>query len=385
MAEIEATVNNLQTQLTAVQAAIEGNSQISMFKPRPFSGALHEDVNEWTAKFDRFAKFYNWGNAKKLGAMVLLFEGPALSWFQTLPEETTNNFPSLVDALKTRFGATNIDFILRQELYARKQGPVEPLACYTEDIIKRCQRLSISENELMNIFINGLNSELKSHVILNQPKSFSEAENLARLRDAVSKSSGVNSLPVTGPTVQDQRIKQLEGQVNLLLSLTSERQHSTQQSVHAISPGLIPQAPPICHELSELQQVKTELIAALQDVKRNQVPQRQGQAYQNVRSPGDPRGRNLRTTDGQPVCNFCQRIGHVARYCDERHNQNNQHQPRFQQRSQVPYRFASNMQTRFRPTVGGNSQSSFQRNQGREFYYPQQQNLNGEGPSQWGN
>ena len=72
-----------------------------MFKPRPFSGALHEDVNEWTAKFDCFAKVYKWGNAKKLGAMVLLFEGPALSWFQTLLEEMTNNFPSMFDALKT--------------------------------------------------------------------------------------------------------------------------------------------------------------------------------------------------------------------------------------------------------------------------------------------
>ena len=242
----------------------------------------------------------------------------------------TNNVPSLVDALKTRFGATNIDFILRQELYARKQGHAEPLACYMEDIIKRCQRLSISENELMNIFINELNSDLKSHVILNQPKSFSEAENFARLRDAVSKSSRVNTLPITGPTVQDQRIKQVEGQVNLLVFLTSERQHSTQQFVHAISPGLIPQAPPLSQELSEVQKVKTELIAALQDVKRNQVPQRQGKAHQTVWSSGDPRGRTLQTTDGQPVCNFCQRIGHVVRYCIECHSQNNQHQPRFQ-------------------------------------------------------
>ena len=86
MAEFEATVNDLRTQLTAVQAAIEGNSQASMFKPRPFTGALSEDVNEWLAKFERFARFYSWGNAKKLGAMVLLFECSALSWFQTLPD-----------------------------------------------------------------------------------------------------------------------------------------------------------------------------------------------------------------------------------------------------------------------------------------------------------
>ena len=47
---------------------------------------------------------------------MLLFEGLALSWFQTLPEEATNNFNDVVEALKGRFGASNMDFILRQEL-----------------------------------------------------------------------------------------------------------------------------------------------------------------------------------------------------------------------------------------------------------------------------
>ena len=55
MAEITATVNNPQTQLTAVPAAFEFNSQISMFTPGPLSGILHQDVNEWIAKFERFA------------------------------------------------------------------------------------------------------------------------------------------------------------------------------------------------------------------------------------------------------------------------------------------------------------------------------------------
>ena len=91
MAEIEATVNNLQTQLTAVQAAIEGSSQASIFKPRPFTGALNEDINEWLAKFDRFAKFYNWGAAKKLGVgysslRALLYRGfkPSLRKYRTI-------------------------------------------------------------------------------------------------------------------------------------------------------------------------------------------------------------------------------------------------------------------------------------------------------------
>ena len=67
--QLRITVDNLQTQLSAVQAAIDGNTNSSLFKQPPFNGLPNEDVNEWLAKFDRLSKFYSWSNAKKLGAL----------------------------------------------------------------------------------------------------------------------------------------------------------------------------------------------------------------------------------------------------------------------------------------------------------------------------
>ena len=214
-ATFAATINDLQNQMTAVQAALEGNNQVTVFKPRPFNGLPNEDLNEWLMKFERFAKFYNWSNAKKLGAISLLLDGPALAWLHTQNPDTVNNYNNLVETLKSRFGAQNLYFLFRKELYSRKQGPLEPLSLYTADIIKMCQQLSISDKDMMNIFINGLSSEIKNYVILNQPDSFEKAESLARLRDAVIKNTPDmrNSSPF-----QDQRIKELEGQVNLLMS-----------------------------------------------------------------------------------------------------------------------------------------------------------------------
>ena len=221
--EMHVTVNALQTQMTAVQAALEGTGQASLFKPRPFSGLPIEDINEWLMKFERFAKFYSWSNAKKLGAMILLLDGPALAWFHTQTAATVATFESLTDALRARFGAQNLEFIFRQELYSRKQGRNEPLSNYTADIIKKCQRLGIADKDMMNIFINGLADEIKNHVILNQPDTFTKAENLARLRDAVTKSSSVHgSLIVARDISQENRIKELEGQVNLLVSMASQ-------------------------------------------------------------------------------------------------------------------------------------------------------------------
>ena len=39
-------VHELQNQMSAMQAALEGNSQASLFKPKIFNGFPSEDVNE---------------------------------------------------------------------------------------------------------------------------------------------------------------------------------------------------------------------------------------------------------------------------------------------------------------------------------------------------
>ena len=270
---IEATATELQTQLTAVQAAIEGSGQSGLFKPRSFTGLPNEDIKEWLEKFDRFARFYNWTNAKKLCAIALLLDGPALAWYHTQTAETVGNFTNLTDGLKNRFGAQNLEFLLRQELFSRKQGPNEQLSVYTEDIIKKSQRLGLSDKDMMNIFINGLTNEIKTHVILSQPDTFTKAENLARLRDAVMKISGVSGSVVVAQNLsQEAKIKELEGQVNLLISLASQKKDlsANPKPVQAMSQFYSDQAqsqeshfqPKTSN--SDLTSMKNEILAAIE-------------------------------------------------------------------------------------------------------------------------
>ena len=53
--DMQATVNELQNQMTAVHAALEGKGQAGLFKPRSFSGLPIEKVHEWLLKFDQYA------------------------------------------------------------------------------------------------------------------------------------------------------------------------------------------------------------------------------------------------------------------------------------------------------------------------------------------
>ena len=104
---METRFDDMENQMMNVQAALEGNSQSGLFKQPTFTGMRNEDINQWLAKFERLAKFYNWNEAKKLNALIFNLGGPALAWFETLSEEEKSNFKAVVLGLKNRFGATN--------------------------------------------------------------------------------------------------------------------------------------------------------------------------------------------------------------------------------------------------------------------------------------
>ena len=63
---------------------------------------------------------------------------------------------------------------------------------YIHDILRRTQKLDLSDEESMSIFIAGLRDDLRKHVILNHPTSFDMASNLAYEKYLVENSFSEN-------------------------------------------------------------------------------------------------------------------------------------------------------------------------------------------------
>ena len=101
--------------------------------------------------------------------LLLLFSSKDLHRPGSIPDATKNSCDALLTAMRERFASPNVQFLQGQELSDRKQGNGESFSTYTECIIRRCNRLGINDTDRMNYFISGLNSELKSRVILNRP------------------------------------------------------------------------------------------------------------------------------------------------------------------------------------------------------------------------
>ena len=98
--------------------------------------------------------------------------------------------------------------------------------------------LNISDNDMLSIYINGLVGDIKTHLILNQPETLAKAENLARLREAVMSNDSLTNARTS--ISQDHRIKELEGQVDSLVSLATKSKPNPNfqaSNVNAISPN----------------------------------------------------------------------------------------------------------------------------------------------------
>ena len=88
----------------------------------------------------------------------------------------------------------------------------------------------------------------------------------------------------------------------------SATNNTVSASMHAINPH------------ADLQNFKNDIIAAIKIRLRDAHRSSQSSNQTKFRPPGARvRGRNLRTTDGCPICNICNQVGHIARYCWENH------------------------------------------------------------------
>ena len=141
-----------------------------------------------------------------------------MAWFQTLLDETRNSYNDLITALRQRFASPSIQFLQRQEL--NDQNKV------TANVIRRCNRLGINDTNRTNCFISDLNNELKPHVILNRPETFEDAESLARLKDAVNRST--NAVKLGSKNSNNKLINQLH---DLLNDKNKPTTHQKEQAV----------------------------------------------------------------------------------------------------------------------------------------------------------
>ena len=324
--------------------AREGNwRNSSCAKIENFSGQ-GQDITTWLEQFDQFSDFNGWGDKRKANGLPLFLSGMARTFYATLPEDVKGEFRASADHLVKRFGATQLEFLERQELSARAQKTGETLDSYIEAIQSKSNRLKLSENERLQVFVQNLLPHLREYVILGNPKTYDEAERLARLKDSLHPpptQKGIDNdtlkllqelvnskkMPAVAATEpnnfrkhEDFNAESVQGAISDLynkinnLQATARNQNYSSQGPQTFDGTY--QQHSSWYEPSgyygEHQQVPGQDRRSLWKSGSFRTPNRFNYSR---RGAGRGNSSGFRTRDGQVICSTCEGVGHYARSC----------------------------------------------------------------------
>ncbi len=264
---------------------------------------------------------------------MMFLGGSALRICQRQTPEVRENLEALQHALRQAYVSPHRQFLRRQELNNRTQGPLESLESYLDDVDTRAARLQLSDAESMQCFVQGLRQDLKEHVILQLPETYAAAVDAARLKNS------------------------------LLRSPTSHLADQASRALATLDLGASARTP------TSSSSPDSQYVTRQEFMKWQNQLQSAPQNYSPVGPTSPPLNsynlRNRRTTDGRPICNNCNRVGHVASRCFA----NSSRQPFLPNRSNMPQFGYSQRQSPY------NQRNAFSYRQ--QQYQPRQYNYQG--------
>ena len=128
-----------------------------------FKGDNAQNVDTWLSMYKQYCSFDDLSDKKSADSFPFHFEGHVKIWYDTIPDSQKANFDNLITLFKNRFKDKQqlLDFTILQT----HQGRNESVLDYLSRLYQRATNRNISDEILLAVATNGLNSELKTIVL----------------------------------------------------------------------------------------------------------------------------------------------------------------------------------------------------------------------------
>ena len=256
--------------------------------PTKFFGEPGEDVEKWLKSFYRISKANGWSERRQIEILPAFLPDRAAEFYDELPDSQQSDWEELKNALIDYFLPKGARRFYYADLYSRKQGTTESAEDFGR-VIQQLVRRAYTEMPLEHQaalmrehFVNGLRPALKRIVLISDPSDFNKAVEVAKREE-------INDHVVNGTAPWTQTFCSTERPVAPVAAISDEKH--LQDRIH------------------RLENAVEKLTTALTETKISPGPPNYGRRY-NWSSD-----RNLRSTDGRPICNFCKKVGHYEREC----------------------------------------------------------------------
>ena len=215
---------------------------------------------------------------------------------------------------------------------------MEPLDTYLTDLTGKFRRINISDADKMRYFVQGLRADLRETVLLKQPKTFREAEEMARLASAVKTTMSNSNETVTIQLNNlTKTLNTLVANSNSAVSTNQQQSLQTQietlkQQMNSLMPTVAksdkvaaysePQVGGQC-KIDEL----TELVKRMGDQVKSFEKRVDARITGLAQRQRETRNNRERSRDGRPRCYVCGLPGHYQNSCPRRNNRERDRTP----------------------------------------------------------
>ena len=396
IAEFQKQVMDFQRQmyrqLKDTQAAMENVAvpEPTLAKPTLFHGYENENVDRWLQRFTLYLanRKIRTDSSQAAIQLALHLSGPAESFYYNLSGPVQGSFDDLRNALKERFSPAHRSLRLRQALSIRRQGPSESIEKFLADLNEKFSCLDLRDEDKLSYLIQGLRPDIQAEVLKKEPKTYTEAEDTARLIYSIQQSlfqrreEDISRIvlkeKLSSPTASTAaQAASTDGKAvmtaleQLLQKKTAAKEEETVLAKLEALYNKDSQAPDAQHErlllskYSDLlektarriadsppREVNTTSLAAytepskapdcmreirrmedkLEELSRQIDARIKGLARRN--SPNQVEQPRQRTREGRPICYTCGRVGHIQQNCNQRSSRETSSYDRFQPNQQ---------------------------------------------------
>jgi hypothetical protein len=150
-------------------------------RPPKFTGKKGEQIKQFFSRFEKYIQHHEVAQVERVTCLGLMLENDALEYYDNLIDENNDQeYEDIKDCLILRFDDERIRLVIRSKLHSRKLKVGESITEYYSEMQKEGAKITLSDEDFLFIFLNGLPKNIKQHVALQNPENTMAAFRIAK-------------------------------------------------------------------------------------------------------------------------------------------------------------------------------------------------------------
>ena len=166
----------------------------AIIAPKTFSGE-GADADDWLKFYIKFANFKGLSDRERVDVFSLLLTGVAGDWFATLSAAQTANWAAVEKEFRAMFSRPScLRYQEASSLWLNPQGSNEKVDVFVTRLKKDASRLNLPEHLLQYAVLNGLRPQIRTHCLTQGCTTLEETIRAARIAEASAAGDPVTEL-----------------------------------------------------------------------------------------------------------------------------------------------------------------------------------------------